>query len=120
MDKAGVAKSLINILCVKIESKFLVTATENGLSTNKSKILDPVFWTAMCEDCNFDISTQRQLNIYVKYHFGTHVTVAKIVIREVGNDYIPFVTFEKNIDGRRILYSNHHSGTMLAHSINTV
>jgi hypothetical protein len=71
VDEAAVAKSLsINMLCAESEDKSLEVATENGLSTNKSKKMDPVFWTAMCEDCNFDISTQCRLNMHLKYHFG--------------------------------------------------
>jgi hypothetical protein len=119
-EAAVVAKSLIDTLCTEYEDKFVEVASENGLWTNKSKIMGPVFWTAMCEDCNFDISTQRQLNMYLKYHFGTRVTVSETIIREqVGNDYIPFTTFEKKIDGKRILYSYRDIDTMLTHAINT-
>jgi hypothetical protein len=94
-DELLVAKSLSNMLCTEYKDGFLEVAMENGLSTNNSKKMDPVFWTAMSEDCNFDISTQRQLNMYLKYHFGTRVTAPETLIREVGNDYIPFTTFEK-------------------------
>jgi hypothetical protein len=104
-----------------------------GSPRKNKKIMDPVFWMAMCKDCNFNISTQRRLNMYLKYHCGTLVTVDKqviiiiirevgkiIIIREVGNEYIAFTTFEKNkIDGKRILYSYHNIDTRMIHSIKT-
>jgi hypothetical protein len=96
-----------------------------GSPRKNKKIMDPVFWMAMCKDCNFNISTQRRLNMYLKYHCGTLVTVNKqviiiIIIREVGNEYIAFTTFEKNkIDGKRILYSYHNIDTRMIHSIKT-
>jgi hypothetical protein len=118
-DESVVAKSLSNLLCTDYEDKFLEGATENGLSTNKSTKMDPVFWTAMCEDCNFDISTQRLPSMYLRYHFGTRVAAPATLIREVGNDYIPFTTFEKKIDGKRICNSFRDIDTMLTHAINT-
>jgi hypothetical protein len=84
-----------------------------------SKKMDPMFWMAMCEDCYFDIDTQRRLNMYLKYHFGNRATAPETLIREVGNDYIPFTTFKKKIDGKRIIYSFRDINTMLAHAINT-
>jgi hypothetical protein len=98
---------------------FLEVATESRLSTNNPKKMDPVFWIAMSENCKFDISTQRQLNMYLKYHFWTLVTAPETLIRGVGNDCIPFTTLEKKIDGRRILYLFHDMDTMLSYAINT-
>ena len=111
---------MISWLCSEYEGEFLEVATEQGLSTSLSKKMDANFWTAMSEACNLDTTTQRKLNMYMSYRYGGCVSVPeREMIREVGNDFIPFETFELLIDGKRLLYAYRDVDTILNHYLNT-
>jgi hypothetical protein len=73
----------------------------------------------MSKVCNFDTSTQRKLNTYLSYHYGGRESVPEREIREVGNNFIRFKTFELQIDGEGLLYAYRNVNTMLNHYLNT-
>jgi hypothetical protein len=118
-DNGTTAKSLISWLCSEYEDEFVEVAQEQGLSTSLSKKMGANFWTAMSEACNLDTTTQRKLNTYMSYHYGGRVSVPEREIRVVGNDFIPFETFELQIGGKRLLYAYRDVDTMLNNYINT-
>jgi hypothetical protein len=65
-------------------------------------------WTAMCEDANLQTDQQRIINSYLSYHFGKRVSVSEREIREVGSNYVPYVTANPVIIGHKKKISYPH------------
>ena len=76
-----------------------------GYSTRKAGKMSAEYWNAMAEDANLLITQQKIINRYLVHHFGAPVRVSENELRKMANEYVPFVTFEKMVANKKVMYS---------------
>jgi hypothetical protein len=103
------ATCLLRRLDKDYSDSYLQVLQERGYASSQlAPKMSANLWTAMYKDANLQTGQQRIINSYLSYHFGKRVSVSEREIREVGLNYVPYVTANRVIVGhkKKILYSH--------------
>jgi hypothetical protein len=83
------------------DSYFQVLQETGYASSQLAPKMSTNLWTAMWGDANLQTGQQRIINSYLLYHLGKRVSVPEREIREVGSNYVPYVTANRVIVGHK-------------------
>jgi hypothetical protein len=103
-EAQGCIRQVIGELEKSYPAAYLEVCKLKGYSTSQAGKMSALYWHAMCEEGNLHVTQQRVINRYLTHHLGVSVRVSENELRKQANEYVPFVSFEKVVENKKVKY----------------